>query len=222
MKPHRLFRYQPREPREPRERRQPARQTQPQWSRTRWHSLPGGHVSLLRLKGLHSSGGGSGKPVSEPCDGGGVSAKRDSTQIPARQQPIESQSIRPGMPVESPQMRPPSQQLSGGSCPGGLVQRHASPAPGSDCVWLTVLVEPPPPSPSTVCEHATERAATRAARARTDFMRAPDVGVPHRGLGASAFLLSATVLPICSDSLDPPRSNARVRSRVVDTRMFRT
>ena len=122
---------------------------------------------MFRLNGLHSSGVGSGKSelpeVPEEEDADGMFENGDSTQMPARQQPSESQSICPGMPVESPQMRPSSQQLFGGICPAGLVQRHASPAAGRGCVWLAERVEPPPPSPSTVCEHATRQAMANEA-----------------------------------------------------------
>ena len=98
-------------------------------------------MSLLRLNGLHSSGGGSGRPLpEEEEEEEEVFPNGDSTQIPERQHPIESQSICPGMPVESPQMRPPWQQLFGGICPAGLVQRQASPADGRGCVWLAARV----------------------------------------------------------------------------------
>ncbi len=182
-------------------------------------------MSLLRLNGLHSSGGASGKPL-EPEDEDededdedeeGGFANGDSTQIPARQQPIESQFVCPGMPVESPQMRPSSQQLVGGICPAGLVQRHASPAVGSRCDVLDV-VDGSTPSPSTVCEQATREAMpSEAARAkRRDFMPT-FAGVTHAGDGARPLSDSRRSCP--SDS----RRRRRARCpRVIATPMFRT
>jgi len=132
---------------------------------------------LSVLKGLHSSGGGSGipeppkLPEEEEEEEDDDDAKGDSTQIPDRQQPSESQSICPGIPVESPQTRPPAQQLFGGICPAGLVQRQDSPSAGRRCDVLEVVVGSCP-SPSTECEQANRdmMPSETARRQATDFM----------------------------------------------------
>ncbi len=80
--------------------------------------MPGGHVSLFSLNGLHSSGGGSGRPEEpELPEDEDVFANGDSTQIPVRQQPIESQRTVPGIPSESPHTSP-SSRLHGRGCTG--------------------------------------------------------------------------------------------------------
>ena len=154
--------------------------------------MPGGHVSLFSSNGLHSSGGGSGRPEEpELPEDEDVFANGDSTQIPVRQQPIESQRTGPGIPLDSPHTRPSSQQPFGGDCPAGLVQRHASPAAGKGCASLAERPVPPPPSPSpsTVCEHATRNPTASEAesesRRRLGFMGVAALALTHGGVAAS-------------------------------------